>query len=202
MQQIVGLRSIWLTISATLILSRLKRDFNYPRLGLSFNEKRTMFEIGGASAVEPMHQTSSETQTVVCNFGDSVSVLLVPPVQSGFMYRVGNSQNTVRDIDFIQPQFEKYPALKKIFGYVAKLNHGDALYVPPGFWYCVAHHGVSIRLSFETEKHTLARSFANTGLNIINSLINTSSLSEKRLSALERDVISRTNSLLLKSKKS
>jgi len=107
----------------------------------------------------------------------------------------------VRDINFDQPQFEKYPALKKIFGYVADLEHGDSLYVPAGFWFSVVHHGVSIRLSFETQKASFTRSFANTGMAVINRLIDTSALSEKRLTALEREVITRTNALLKKSHK-
>ena len=182
-------------------LNWLKRDFTYPRLGLDFNINRTMLSIGGAGAEDPMQQTSVDTQTVMCNFGDKVSVLLVPPVQSGFMYRVGNSQNTVRDINFHQPQFEKYPALKKVFAYVAELDHGDSLYIPAGFWFNAAHHGSSIRLFFETEKANLVRKFANTGMAVINRLIDTSALNERRLTALEHEVIVRTNNLLSKSRK-
>jgi len=182
-------------------LKWLERDFVYPRLGFDFNHQRTMLSIGGEGAEDPMQQTSMNTQTVMCNFGDPVSVLLVPPVQSGFMYRVGHSQNTVRDINFNQPQFEKYPALKKIFAYVAELGHGDSIYVPAGFWCSVVHHGTSIRLFFETERANFARKLANNSVAMINRLIDTSALNQRRLTSLERDVIVRTNSLLSKSQK-
>ena len=180
-------------------LNWLNREFSYPRLGFDFNSYRTAISIGGKRAEEPMRQASNDTHTVMCNFGDQVSVLLVPPVQSGFMYRVGHSKNTVRDIDFKQPEFEKYPALKNIFAYVADLSHGDSLYVPAGFWYNVVHHGVSIRLSFQAEKGGLIKRAVKKGITEFNKLIDVSSLSEHRLNAMEREVVIRTNSLLDKS---
>jgi len=179
----------------------LERDFSYPRLGFQFGSNLCSIGIGANNAVEPMRQTSSLVHTVMCNFGAPVSVLLVPAVQSGFMYRVGHSQNTVRDIDFKRPQFDKYPALKKIFGYVAELGHGDSLYVPAGFWCCTANHGFSINLSFESVQANFPQYLASAGKTVINRLLNTSMLSDKRLTSLEREIVGRTNAALLRASK-
>ncbi len=179
----------------------LERDFSYPRLGFQFGPNLCSIGIGAKNAVEPMRQTSSLVHTVMCNFGAPVSVLLVPAVQSGFMYRVGHSHNTVRDIDFRQPDFDKYPALKKIFGYVAELGHGDSLYVPAGFWCCTANHGFSINLSFESVQANFPQYLASAGKTVVNRLLNTSVLSDKRLSLLEREIVSRTNAALLRASK-
>lgn len=179
----------------------LERDFSYPRLGFQFGSNLCSIGIGAKNAFEPMRQTSSLVHTVICNFGEPISVLLVPAVQSGFMYRVGHSHNTVRDIDFRRPQFDKYPALKKIFGYVAELDHGDSLYVPAGFWCCTANHGFSINLSFESVQANFPQYLASAGKTVINRLLNTSMLSDKRLTSLEREIVSRTNAALLRASK-
>ncbi len=179
----------------------LERDFSYPRLGFQFSSNLSSIGIGTSNAFEPMRQTSSLVQTVMCNFGAPVTVLLVPAVQSGFMYRVGHSHNSVRDIDFRRPQFDKYPALKKIFGYVAELGHGDSLYVPAGFWCCTANHGFSINLSFESVQANFPQYLASAGKTVINRLLNTSMISDKRLTSLEREIVSRTNAALLRATK-
>lgn len=179
----------------------LKRDFSYPRLGFQFDPSLTSFSMGGAKALEPMRQTSSIVHTVMCNFGAPVSVLLVPAVQSGFMYRVGRSLNTVRDIDFTRPQFDKYPALEKIFGYVADLGHGDSVYIPAGFWCCVAHTGFSINLTFESVEANFPRYLATAGKTVINRLLKRSMPRDKKLSLLEREIVNRTNAALLRASK-
>jgi len=179
----------------------LERDFSYPRLGFQFDPSLSSISIGGKNAIEPMRQTSNIVHTVMCNFGAPVSVLLVPAVQSGFMYRVGHSQNTVRDIDFLRPQFDQYPALKKLFGYVAELGHGDSLYIPAGFWCCSANHGFSINLSFESVQANFPQYLARAGKTVVNRLLNTSILSDKRLTSLEHEIVSRTNAALLRASK-
>ena len=42
---------------------------------------------------------------------------------------------TVNNIDFDNPDFEKFPALKKAKGMITELNHGDSLYMPEGYWH-------------------------------------------------------------------
>lgn len=122
-------------------------DFSYPRLGFRFLTRLTSLYVGGEQAVEPMQQASSVMHTVRCHFGARAHILLIPPKQTPLMYRVGKSQHTIRDINFLAPQFDEYPALKFVSGYVAELEHGDAVYIPAGYWYCVAYDGIGIQLS-------------------------------------------------------
>jgi len=127
----------------------LEADFKYPRLGFDFTQGLSSLNIGRATAVEPMRQSSNILHTVYCHFGEPTSVLLIPPSQTEFVYPVGRSQKTVSTIDFTQPHFGKFPALKELSGYVADLDHGDALYIPAGFWHCTAYTGVGITLSLK-----------------------------------------------------
>jgi hypothetical protein len=126
---------------------KLKQDFSYPRLGFDFHSSLTSLYVGGDGAVDTMVQSSKVRHTIRCHFGQRISVLLIPPIQSPFMYRVGMSQHSIQDIDFQSPQYDKYPALENLFAYVAELEHGDSLYVPAGFWHCTVYHGVGITLS-------------------------------------------------------
>ena len=38
-------------------------------------------------------------------------------------------------IDFENPDYEMWPALKSAHGFKTELNHGDVLYMPEGFWH-------------------------------------------------------------------
>ncbi len=177
---------------------QLERDFLYPRLGFNFNANLTSISVGGDSALEPMRQSSSILHTVRCHFGDKATVLLIPKEFSGFMYRVGGSQNCVRDINFDQPQFDKYPALKYISGYVAELSHGDALYIPSGFWHCVAYQGVGISMSFEALRGSFLQYAGTMGKFLLNRAITSMSSKDARMTRLEKQIIENTNNRLLK----
>ena len=176
----------------------LERDFLYPRLGLNFNKNLTSLSITGEGVTVPMIQASNIVHTVHCNFGGRASVLLIPPEFSGFMYRVGGSQNTVREIDFDKPQFDKYPALKNLSGYVADLNHGDALYIPSGFWYCVAYQDLGITLSFESLIGSFTEYAGTMRKNLLGRIADSLPGRNSRLTRLENRTIAETNARLLK----
>ncbi len=39
------------------------------------------------------------------------------------------------NIDFSDPDYDKWPALKKAEGYKTHLDHGNILYMPEGYWH-------------------------------------------------------------------
>lgn len=176
----------------------LEQDFLYPRLGFDFNASLTSLSLGGDSALEPMSQSSSIIHTVRCHFGEPATVLLIPPEMSGFMYRVGSSMNCVRDIDFKQPQYDKYPALKYLSGYVAELMHGDAIYIPAGFWYCVAYQGAGISLSFEALRGGLMQYAGTMSKFLLNRAMNLMPSKDARLAKQEKQIVVNTNKRLAK----
>jgi hypothetical protein len=174
----------------------LRDDFLYPRLGLDFNINRSSLSIGGAGVIEPVIQSSSVAHTVRCNFGDRVTVLLIPPNQSEFMYRVGHSQNSVREINFDQPQFDKFPALRKLSGYVAELDYGDALYIPAGFWCCASYQGVGITLSLEALRGSFAEYARTASKFVYNRLAGSIPAGQVRVRRLEERAVATTNARL------
>src|SRR5690606_37502942 len=52
-----------------------------------------------------------------------------------YLYKVPHSLITREDIDFSNPDFEKWPALKYAQGHKTELHHGDLLYMPEGYWH-------------------------------------------------------------------
>ncbi|RBP51766.1 cupin-like domain-containing protein [Arenicella xantha] len=193
-----------------LLLSQvpeLEKDFSYPRLGFDFFTRLTSLCIGGQGVLEPMRQTSSVMHTVRCHFGERASVLLVPAAQSQFVYAIGRSGITVRDVDYNQPQFNKYPALKGIQAYVAELNDGDSLYVPPGFWHCTYYHGAGVTLVLQSASGKLSQYFGVLGNHLVNrasKLFESTSIDKNGFTRAEREAVVSTNArfqkLLKKSK--
>lgn len=179
------------------VMPNLQNDFLYPRLGFDFNINRSSLSFGGSGVIEPAEQSSSVVHTVRCNFGDRVTVLLIPPDQSQFMYRVGYSPNSVRELNFVQPQLDKFPALRQLFGYVAELDYGDALYIPAGFWCCAAYQGVGITLSLEALRGNFSEYVSTASKLIYNRLASSMPLRQARFRRLEKRAILKTNARLV-----
>lgn len=176
----------------------LAEDFNYPRLGLNFNTSLSSFSFGGKGAVEPMIQASDIVQTVHCHFGEPVSLLLIPASQTQYMYKVGRTRSSISSIDFNKPHFEKFPALTKLFGYVAELEHGDAIYIPAGFWYCTAYHGAGVKLSLKVVGGSFSQYTESIKESFLNKLMNPLSISDASLKRKELRVHRELNAKFLK----
>ena len=57
------------------------------------------------------------------------------------------SFSSLVDVDFSEPDFEKFPALEKLSGYYAELNHGDCLYIPSGYWHYITYVDTSFSMT-------------------------------------------------------
>lgn len=178
----------------------LEKDFSYPRLGFTFDTELSTLGFGCKGAIEPMRKSSNIVNTVHCHFGEPASVLLIPPSQSRFIYQVGRTQSTVSSINFNKPHFGKFPALKNLSGYVAELNHGDALYIPPGFWYCTGYEGVGISLSLKAITGSLMERAGALSSVLLNRVMYSNELSDERLKRLELRTHRQVNARYLKNR--
>jgi len=122
-------------------------DFDYPDLGLKFFKKLPVLFMGGKGAKVQMHYDIDLADLILCHFGGTKRVLLVPPEQTNFMYKVPFSFSALHSVDFSNPDFSKYPALKNINAYVAELKHGEALYIPPGFWHYIIYEDAGFSMT-------------------------------------------------------
>ncbi len=138
----------------------LLNDFQYPDIGLKFFKKLPVLFVGGKGSKVQMHYDIDYAHLLLCHFGGKKKVLLIPPEQTPYMYKVPYSFSSLFAVDFSNPNFEKYPALKKLNGYATELNHGDCLYIPPGYWHYIIYEeagfSMTLRAFPTTLKHRLS----------------------------------------------
>lgn len=113
--------------------------FEYPDIGLKFFKRLpALFFGGGLSKVFP-HFDIDLPDNLHIHFEGRKKVVLFGPEQSKYLYKVPFSIHNIDKIDMDHPDFEKYPALRYARGQVAYLEHGDALYMPSGWWHYITY---------------------------------------------------------------
>jgi hypothetical protein len=128
----------------------LLSDFTYPKLGMKFFERLPVLFVGGAGARVQMHYDIDLANLILCHFGGPKKVLLIPPEQTPYMYKVPYSFSALFDVDFSNPNLTKYPAIKHLNGYVAELKHGDSLFIPSGFWHYIIYEEIGFSMTLRS----------------------------------------------------
>ena len=137
----------------------LIKDFSYPEIGLHFFKRLPVLFAGGKGAKVQMHFDIDLADLLLCHFGGKKRVLLFSPEQTKYMYRVPFSFSSLFDIDFDAPDYKKYPALQYLQGEVAELNHGDTLYIPPGYWHYIVYEEIGFSLSLRAFPRTAKNAY-------------------------------------------
>jgi len=125
----------------------LLNDFSYPDLGLTFFKRLPVLFMGGTGAKVQMHYDIDLADLILCHFGGKKKILLVPPEQTPYMYKVPYSFSALHSVNFADPDFDKHPALKNLNAYVAEIEHGEALYIPPGFWHYIVYQDAGFSMT-------------------------------------------------------
>lgn len=125
----------------------LIKDFDYPDIGLKFFKKLPVLFMAGKDARVQMHFDIDMADLLLCHFGAQKRILLFPPSQTKNMYRVPFSFSSFYDIDYENPDYIKYPALRYLRGESVILNNNDALYIPPGYWHYVMYDDISFSMT-------------------------------------------------------
>lgn len=126
---------------------QLMGDIRYPECGLKFFKKLPVLFVGGKGARVQMHYDIDLANIMLCHFGGKKRVLVFPPDQTRYLYKVPFSFSSLHGIDYSNPDFEKYPALKHVKGQVAELDHGDILFIPSGYWHYICYDEIGFSLS-------------------------------------------------------
>lgn len=117
----------------------LLKDFQYPDIGLKFFKRLPSLFFGGSKSKVFAHFDIDMPDNLHIHFEGDKKVLLFGPDQSKYLYKVPFSIHNIDKIDMDDPDFEKYPALKQVQGYEAYMKHGDALYMPGGWWHYITY---------------------------------------------------------------
>lgn len=113
----------------------LQKDFSYPDFGLRLMKGLPMLFFGGKDSYTFMHYDIDLANIFHFHFEGKKKVILFDQKQNKYLYKIPHSLITREDIDFNNPDFDKWPALKKAKGYVTELEHGNVLYMPEGYWH-------------------------------------------------------------------
>jgi len=125
----------------------LQKDFSFPDIGLEWFKKLPVMFVGGAGAKVQMHFDIDYADIFLCHFGGKKRVRLFSPEQTPLMYHVPFSFSSLFDVDYDNPDYEKHPALKKLEGYEVILEHGDILYIPPGWWHYIVYEEIGYSMA-------------------------------------------------------
>ena len=142
----------------------LQNDFSYPDIGLKLMKKLPMLFFGGRDSFTFMHYDIDLADILHFHFEGEKQCILFSQSENKYLYKIPHSLITREDIDFANPDFEKWPALKKAKGYTAKLEHGNVLYMPEGYWYYKRY----ITPGFSMSLRAIARKPRNLGKAVYN----------------------------------
>jgi len=116
-------------------LPELLKNFSYPDLGFKYFKRIPTMFFGGSEARVLMHYDIDRGDLLHFQFEGKKRVLLFPPDQSPFLYKVPLSVHTIYNIDYENPDYKQFPALQYAKGYEIFMEHGDALFMPSGYWH-------------------------------------------------------------------
>lgn len=145
----------------------LQDDFDYPDLGLKLMKGLPMLFFGGRDSYTFMHYDIDLANIFHFQFQGRKEVILFDQEQSNFIYKVPHSIITREDINFDDPDYNKWPALQKANGYKTHLDHGNILYMPEGYW----HYMKYITPGFSMSLRSTPKNPKNFGKALYNILI-------------------------------
>lgn len=135
----------------------LQEDFSYPDFGLKLMKGLPMLFFGGEDSYTFMHYDIDLANIFHFHFHGKKRVILFDQKQNDYLYKIPHSLITREDIDFNNPDYDKWPALKKAEGYEAYLEHGNMLYMPEGYW----HYMRYVTPGFSMSLRAIARNPTN-----------------------------------------
>jgi len=143
---------------------QLQHDFTYPNLGLKLMKGLPMLFFGGTDSHTFMHYDIDLANIFHFHFDGEKQCILFPQSETKYLYKIPHSLIVREDIDFSNPNFEKWPALKHAKGYITKLEHGNLVYIPEGYW----HHMKYLTPGFSMSLRAIARKPKNLGRAVYN----------------------------------
>lgn len=142
----------------------LRKDFNWPDVGIRLVKQLPMLFFGGEGSKVFMHFDIDYSNILHFHFHGKKQCIILDPSQSKYLYKVPHSLISREDIDFDDPDYSKWPALKDATGYIANLEHGETLYMPEGYWHYMKYVTPGFSMSL--------RSFPKTPLNLARAAYN------------------------------
>jgi hypothetical protein len=128
----------------------LQKDFSFPDFGLKLMKSLPMLFFGGKDSHTFMHYDIDFANIFHFHFEGKKQCILFNQDQNKYLYKIPYSLITREDIDFSNPDFEKWPALQHAKGFTTELNHGEVLYMPEGYWHYMKYKTPGFSMSLRS----------------------------------------------------
>ncbi|GGX07814.1 cupin-like domain-containing protein [Aquimarina muelleri] len=129
---------------------QLQKDFSYPDIGLKLMKKLPFLFFGGTGSKVFMHYDIDYANILHFHFHGEKQCILFPPSQTKYVYKLPHSLLSHQEIDYANPDFDKWPALQNAKGYITNLKHGEMLYMPEGYWHQMTYLSPGFSMSIRS----------------------------------------------------
>ena len=104
---------------------QLQKDFSYPDFGIKLMKSLPMLFFGGSNSHTFMHYDIDLANIFHFHFEGEKECILFPQSETKYLYKIPHSLIVREDIDFSNPDLEKWPALKNAKGrsYTWEFSH-------------------------------------------------------------------------------
>jgi hypothetical protein len=116
-------------------IPQLVNDYRTPDLCGGFVDRYPLMFFGGAGSKVFLHFDIDVSNIFLTQFHGSKRVLLFAPDQTPRLYKLPLSFHGLEDIDWSNPDFDRFPALRGAKGLTTVLQHGDTLFMPSKWWH-------------------------------------------------------------------
>ncbi|NNJ88072.1 MAG: cupin-like domain-containing protein [Eudoraea sp.] len=128
----------------------LQKDFNFPEFGIPIMKSLPMLFFGGTDSHTFMHYDIDLANIFHFHFAGTKDCILFPQTENKYLYKIPHSLITHESIDFSNPDYKRWPALKFATGYKTQLNHGEVLYMPEGYWHYMKYRSPGFSMSLRS----------------------------------------------------
>jgi hypothetical protein len=90
---------------------------------------------GGEGSKVFMHFDIDVSHIFLTQFHGKKRVMMMSPEQTPRMYKLPLSFHAHEDINWRNPDYDRWPALRGVSGVTGLLEHGDTLFMPTGWWH-------------------------------------------------------------------
>lgn len=128
----------------------LQDHIKTPELGLRILKSLPFLFVGGEDSKVFMHHDIDFANILHIHLYGEKTCLIFPPSETKYLYKVHNSLKTNDNIDFSNPDFKRFPALKLAKGFKTELSAGETLYMPEGYWHYMHYNTAGFSISMRS----------------------------------------------------
>lgn len=138
-------------------IPELINDFKTPTIMDGFVEGFPFLFFGGEGSEVRLHYDVDYSCVFLNQFHGRKRVVLFPPEQSKNIYQ---HPFTVKShIDVNNPDYNRFPALKKVQGYECIVNPGETLFMPSCYWHYIEYLDSGFSLSLRANDSLVTRAY-------------------------------------------